>query len=114
MATVMSNEPLVRFIVFGGVLGAMAAWELAAPRRKQELGRKTRWPGNLGIVVLDTLLVRLIFPMGAVAVAFAAEERAWGLFNTISVPAWVAVLGSIMLLDLAIYLQHVLFHAVPA
>jgi len=105
---------LVRFIAFGTVLAAMAVWELAAPRRKQELGRKTRWPGNLGVVALDTLLVRLIFPMGAVAIALAAEARGWGLFNVFRVPAWVAVPAGVILLDLGIYLQHVLFHAVPA
>jgi sterol desaturase/sphingolipid hydroxylase (fatty acid hydroxylase superfamily) len=114
MDAVMSNEPLVRFIAFGTVLAAMAVWELAAPRRKQELGRKTRWPGNLGVVALDTLLVRLIFPMGAVAIALAAEARGWGLFNVFRVPAWVAVPAGVILLDLGIYLQHVLFHAVPA
>jgi len=110
----MSNEPLVRFIAFGTVLAAMAVWELAAPRRKQELGRKTRWPGNLGVVALDTLLVRLIFPVGAVAIALAAEARGLGLFNVFRVPPWVAVPAGVILLDLAIYLQHVLFHAVPA
>ena len=110
----MSNEPIVRFIAFGAVLGAMAVWELVAPRLKQELGRKTRWPGNLGIVALDTLLVRLIFPMGAVAVALAAEARGWGLFNAFGIPALVAIPAGVILLDLAIYLQHVLFHAVPA
>jgi sterol desaturase/sphingolipid hydroxylase (fatty acid hydroxylase superfamily) len=114
MDAVMSNEPLVRFIAFGTVLAAMAVWELAAPRRKQVLGRKTRWPGNLGVVALDTLLVRLIFPMGAVAIALAAEARGWGLFNVFRVPAWVAVPAGVILLDLGIYLQHVLFHAVPA
>jgi sterol desaturase/sphingolipid hydroxylase (fatty acid hydroxylase superfamily) len=114
MDAVMSNEPLVRFIAFGTVLAAMAVWELAAPRRKQELGRKTRWPGNLGVVALDTLLVRLIFPVGAVAIALAAEARGLGLFNVFRVPPWVAVPAGVILLDLAIYLQHVLFHAVPA
>jgi sterol desaturase/sphingolipid hydroxylase (fatty acid hydroxylase superfamily) len=114
MDAVMSNEPLVRFIAFGTVLAAMAVWELAAPRRKQELGRKTRWPGNLGVVALDTLLVRLIFPVGTVAIALAAEARGLGLFNVFRVPAWVAVPAGVILLDLAIYLQHVLFHAVPA
>ncbi len=110
----MSNEPLVRFVVFAAVLAAMAAWELSAPRRRQTLGRKARWPSNLGIVVLDTLLVRLIFPIGAVAVALAAEAHGWGLFNALRAPSWIAVPASIILLDLAIYLQHVLFHAVPA
>jgi len=101
-------------IAFGSVLTAMAVWELAAPRRKQELGRRTRWPGNLAIVVLDTLLVRLLFPVGAVAAAIAAEARGWGFFNAFDVPAWVAIPACVILLDLAIYLQHVLFHAVPA
>jgi len=110
----MSNEPFVRFVVFGAVLAAMAAWELAAPRRRQKLERKARWPGNLGVVVLDTLLVRLIFPMGAVAAALAAEAGGWGLFNALRAPAWIAIPASVILLDLAIYLQHVLFHAVPA
>ena len=114
MDVVMSNEPFVRFVAFGAVLAAMAAWELAAPRRRQELGRKARWPGNLGIVVLDTLLVRLIFPMGAVAIALAAEARGWGLFNVFGASAWLAIPASVILLDLTIYLQHVLFHAVPA
>jgi sterol desaturase/sphingolipid hydroxylase (fatty acid hydroxylase superfamily) len=111
---ILSNEPLVRLIAFGAVLTAMAVWELAAPRRKQELERKSRWPGNLGIVLLDTLLVRLLFPMGAVAVALAAEARGWGLFNAIAVPLWLAIPAGVILLDLAIYFQHVLFHAVPA
>ena len=114
MDAVMSNEPFVRFTAFSAVLAAMAMWELAAPRRKQELGRQTRWPGNLGIVFLDTLLVRLIFPMGAMGVALLAEARGWGLFNAFGIPTWVAVPAGVILLDLAIYLQHVLFHAVPA
>jgi sterol desaturase/sphingolipid hydroxylase (fatty acid hydroxylase superfamily) len=114
MDSVMSNEPFVRFVVFGAVLAAMAAWELVAPRRRQTLDRKARWPGNLGIVVLDTLLVRLIFPMGAVAIALAAEARGWGLFNVFGASAWLAIPASVILLDLTIYLQHVLFHAVPA
>ena len=109
----MSNEPFVRFTAFSAVLAAMAMWELAAPRRKQELGRQARWPGNLGIVFLDTLLVRLIFPMGAMGVALLAEARGWGLFNAFGIPTWVAVPAGVILLDLAIYLQHVLFHAVP-
>jgi sterol desaturase/sphingolipid hydroxylase (fatty acid hydroxylase superfamily) len=114
MGIVTSNEPFVRFIAFGAVLMAMGVWELAAPRRKREIGRKTRWPGNLGIALLDALFVRLLFPMGAVAVGFAAEARGWGLFSAFDARLWVAIPTGVILLDLAIYLQHVLFHAVPA
>jgi sterol desaturase/sphingolipid hydroxylase (fatty acid hydroxylase superfamily) len=99
---------------FAAILAAMALWELMAPRRHQAIGRGRRWPGNLGIVVLDTLLVRLVFPTVAVGVALVAETHGWGLFHAYPVPLSLAIITSVILLDLAIYLQHVLFHAVPA
>jgi len=89
-------------------------WELLAPRRDQNIARGVRWPSNIGLVVLDTLVVRLVFPITAVALALLAEARGWGLFNAFAVPAWAAIPLGVILLDLAIYLQHVLFHAVPA
>ena len=107
-------EPLIRLGIFFGVLVAMAAWEHFAPRRRQEVPRLVRWPNNLGIVVVNTLVVRLIFPTAAVGLALVAEAQGWGLFNALAAPWWVAVIGSLIVLDLAIYLQHVLFHAVPA
>ena len=110
---VLANEPLIRFAAFSGVLAAMALWELIAPRRRQQIGRGMRWPANLGIVAIDTVIVRLVFPAAAVGVAVLAEEAGWGLFHAASAPAWLAVIASLVLLDLAIYLQHVLFHAVP-
>jgi sterol desaturase/sphingolipid hydroxylase (fatty acid hydroxylase superfamily) len=110
----LSNEPLVRLALFAGILVGMAAWELHAPRRHQQIGRAWRWPNNLAVVVLDTLLVRVLFPVTAVGLALLAETRGWGLLNALSAPALVAVPLGVILLDLAIYLQHVLFHAVPA
>jgi sterol desaturase/sphingolipid hydroxylase (fatty acid hydroxylase superfamily) len=92
----------------------MALWELIGPRRIQTIGRGWRWPNNLGVVVVDTLLVRILFPTTAVGVALFAEAHGFGLFNLFVLPAWVGVLGSVLVLDFAIYLQHVLFHAVPA
>lgn len=111
---VLAQEPIIRLAAFAGVLGAMALWEILAPRRAQAHGRLVRWPGNLGVVILDTLLVRLVFPAAAVGVALLAETRGWGLFNAFEVPYLVAAVAAVVLLDLAIYLQHVLFHAVPA
>lgn len=111
--TILSVEPLIRLTVFLGLLVAMMLWELAAPRRRQEIPRVIRWTNNLGLVVLDTVILRLTFPLLAVGLAMIAAERGWGLFNTIALPDWVAILVSVLLLDLAIYLQHVLFHAVP-
>src|SRR5215510_11405953 len=111
---IFAYEPFIRLGAFGGVLAAMTIWELVGPRRKQAIGRLVRWPNNLGVVVVDTLLVRLVIPTTAVGLALVAQAQAWGLFNTIALPAWIAVVCSVILLDLAIYFQHVLFHAVPA
>ncbi len=110
----LAHEPAIRLGAFAGILALMVVWEVLAPRRSQAIGRLHRWPSNLGIVVIDTLLVRFAFPVAAVGVAVLAEARGWGLFHALQAPAWFAIPASILLLDLAIYLQHVLFHAVPA
>ena len=109
----MSNEPVIRFGFFLGVFIVIAAWEALAPRRERQLSRWARWPGNLGIVALNTALVRLLLPTTAVAFALLSEQRGWGLLNNIDLPRWPAVVLAVLALDLAIYLQHVLFHAVP-
>ena len=109
----MQHEPIVRLAIFLGVLVSMAAWELLAPRRKLSVSKRLRWLSNLGLTVVNTLAVRLAFALGAVGVALVADERGWGLFNNTGLPAWLAIVLSVLALDLAIYLQHVLFHAVP-
>lgn len=110
----LTHEAVVRLGAFAGIFAVMALMELLAPRRQQTVSRVQRWPGNLGIVVLNTLLTRLVFPMTAVALAALGEAKGWGLFHAIGMPAWLAILLGVVLLDLAIYLQHVLVHAVPA
>src|SRR5688500_1065006 len=91
----------------------MVLWEILAPRRRQAIVRLRRWPSNLAVVALDTLLVRLVCPTAAVGVALVAQIGGWGLLPALNVPPWLAVLVAVVVLDLAIYLQHVLFHAVP-
>ena len=113
-SSVPSHEPVIRLTAFVAVFAAMALWELAAPRRAQAIPRRERWPANVGVVVLDTLLLRLLFPTAAVGLAVAGEARGFGLLHALALPSWLAVIVSVLLLDLAIYLQHVLFHAVPA
>ena len=112
--SILAQEATLRLTVFLAVLAAMAAWELAAPRRRQEIPRLFRWTNNLALVVIDTVLVRLAFPVAAVGVALVMEERGWGLLNFWALPVWLEVVLSVLVLDLAIYLQHVMFHAVPA
>ncbi len=110
----ISNEGTIRLAIFLAILIAMAIWEVAAPRRRIEIPRLIRWTNNLGVVVVDTILVRLTFPVVAVGLALTAQENGWGLFNMIEAPTWLAIIASVVILDFAIYLQHVLFHAVPA
>jgi sterol desaturase/sphingolipid hydroxylase (fatty acid hydroxylase superfamily) len=110
----LAHEPLIRLVAFAGVFVAMAAWEILAPRREQKLPRGARWPSNIGVVVLDTVLVRIVFPTTAVGLALIAEARGWGLLHALELPLWAGAPLAVIALDLAIYLQHVLFHAVPA
>lgn len=112
--TILGSEPAIRLTAFLGVLAAMALWEIAAPRRRRDIPRLIRWTNNLALVVIDTAILRLTFPILAVGLAVLAEERGWGLFNSIDISVWLAVFFSMVLLDLAIYLQHVMFHSIPA
>ena len=111
--TLFAHEPLIRLGAFAGILAVMALWEWLSPRRHQEIGRARRWPSNMGIVALNTVVVRLVFPAAAIGTALLAETREWGLFRALEAPTWLAIAASVILLDVAIYLQHVLFHAVP-
>ena len=103
----------VRVSAYAAVFAVMALWEWWAPRRKLSAGRAPRWPGNLGILAIDIVAVRLLVPTTAVGVALVAAENGWGLFAQLGVPYWAAVVIGVIALDLAIYLQHVVFHYVP-
>lgn len=106
------SETSLRLSVFAIVLAALAVWELAHPWRQAQL-RGQRWPSNFAIVILDAALVRLIFPLTAASVALVGEVQGWGLFGWLDFRGWGAVLIGIVLLDLVIYAQHVVFHHVP-
>ena len=110
----LQHEPWVRMAAFAAVLAAMALWEHLAPRRILAHPRALRWPANLGIVMLNTALLRLAVPMAAVGLAAAAGEGGWGLLNQLDLPPGLGLVAAVAALDLVIYIQHVLFHAVPA
>jgi len=113
-SSLLRCEPAIRVAAFASIFALMGLWELLAPRRRLSVGRLRRWPSNLGIVALDTLLVRLLLPTAAVGTALLGEERGWGLLPALGISGWAAVGVAVVALDLAVYLQHVLFHAVPA
>jgi sterol desaturase/sphingolipid hydroxylase (fatty acid hydroxylase superfamily) len=106
-------EIAIRIGAYAAVFAALAAWEVFAPRRNLTVGRKPRWPNNLGIFVVDALLVRLVIPTAAVGAAIVAAERGWGLFPMLGMPVWLSAILGFLLLDLIIYAQHFTFHHVP-
>ena len=110
----LANEAAIRLAAFFGIFALMAAWEVAAPRRVRLHSRAVRWTANLGLVVLNTVLLRLLFPLAAVGFAAFAAERGWGLLNNLALPEPLALLLAVVAMDFAIWLQHVMFHAVPA
>ncbi len=109
----MDWEITTRLIFFFGVLAIMAYWERKQPCRPLNHSRMTRWFNNLGLVVINSIAVKLIFPIAAVGLAMHAEQQGWGLLNIFSLPTPLAILIAVIALDFCIYLQHVLFHAVP-
>jgi len=112
--SILEFEPIIRLAFFLGVFALVALWEAVVPRRPRSLSRWVRWPSNLGIVALNTVVLRLLFPVAAVAMAINASASGWGLFNLIQLPLWLEALLAVVILDGAIYLQHVMVHAVPA
>src|SRR5262245_54752390 len=109
-----ANESTIRLCALIAVWPAMAFWETAAPRRSRSYSRFRRWPSNLAIVALNTAFIRILLPTTAVSVAMLAERHGWGLLNLLAAQSWIKIVAAVVLLDLAIYLQHVMFHAVPA
>jgi len=110
---ILEHEVLVRGACFAAVFGLIAAWEARAPARARRLPRLLRWSNNLGLVALNTLLLRLLFPAAAAGMAAFAAAQGWGLLNYLAPPYWLAVVIAIVALDFVIWLQHVLVHAIP-
>ena len=110
---ISNHEAAIRLGSFLGVFALMAFWEVLAPRRTLTQPKGSRWLNNIGLVVFNTALLRVVFPVAAIGVAEYAQLRQWGLFNLVEVHPAVALVTSVIVLDAAIYLQHVMFHAVP-
>jgi len=111
---IMNNEIVIRVGSFLTVFILIALWEIVARRRSLTTSKKARWFSNLSIIFINTLLVRLVFPFLAVSMAIEAGLSGWGFLNSWDLPFWLNFVVGIVALDLAIYLQHVIFHAIPS
>ncbi len=109
----MNSEIIIRVGSFLPAFLLVAMWELLSQRRSLTTSKKNRWISNLGITFLNPLVLRLVFPVLALDMAVIAQKQGWGLLNNFDSPYWLAVMIGMVLLDLTIYLQHVMFHAIP-
>ncbi|MGQ0664909.1 MAG: sterol desaturase family protein [Pseudomonadota bacterium] len=109
----IANQGGLRLAVFAGLLAVLGLWESLAPRRWPIVSRAFRWVNNLSLVVVDAAMLRLVFPVLAVEFALIAESHGWGLLNAIAAPVWLKIALAAIALDLVIYVQHRVFHAVP-
>lgn len=110
--TEIPHEALIRFVFFAGVLAIMGGAELLAPKRPLVEPKMRRWFTNLALVVIDGLILRLLFPVLAMGLAFWFNQKGWGLFAVVSLPAWLEITAAVILLDFAIYVQHVAAHKI--
>jgi sterol desaturase/sphingolipid hydroxylase (fatty acid hydroxylase superfamily) len=111
--SVLDAEPVIRLAFFLSIFIVLAAWEIFKPRRPQRYGRWLRWPGNLTLVIIDSVVVRLFFPFTAVGMALVVQTKGWGLLNALDLPFVVKVGSALLILDLTIYCQHRIFHSLP-
>jgi sterol desaturase/sphingolipid hydroxylase (fatty acid hydroxylase superfamily) len=109
----LSVEPTLRLSVFLGVLGIMGAWEYLAPKRPPTFSKLKRWSTNLGLSIVNGLMLRVLVPVLAVGTAAWADGQSIGLLNFLELPFLLSCVLAFVLLDLLIYAQHVLFHHVP-
>ena len=109
----LQNESNLRLTAFVVVFFAIAIWEWLSPKRKRLKSLTTRWVTNLSLMIINTLLIRVFFPMAAVGIALIINEQQIGLLNIIEIHPIAAVMLSVIHLDCAIYWQHRLMHKIP-
>lgn len=110
---ILFHEKLVRLGCFLAVFALMALWETLASRREEKFSRILRWPHNLGLTLLNTFILRLLFPAAAMGAAYLSGRLGFGLFNWTPVPGAFEVVFTVVVMDWILYYQHRLYHAVP-
>ncbi|MEL6686708.1 MAG: sterol desaturase family protein [Pseudomonadota bacterium] len=109
----MDSVAVTRLSIFLSVLVFFILLEAILPARKRVLPRLARWRTNLSLSVLGSVTGALMSPVLAVSVAALAASNGCGLFNLVSIDPWIEAAIAIILLDFAIWAQHVAFHYVP-
>lgn len=109
----IAEEPILRPLVFIGLVALFAIAEAFSPKRQRSYTRLSRWWGNFGVLVIGAVIARVLLPVAPVGAALWAAEKDLGVLALISAPALLEGLAAFLLLDLLIYFQHRIFHGVP-
>lgn len=112
-ADFLASEAAIRLLALFGTLILLVGGEALAPRRRLSQRRGGRWFANLGLAIVDTAMLRLVAPAAAVGLAAMAQGHGWGLFHQVAITGWLAIGLALVLLDLALYAQHFVSHALP-
>ncbi|MCB1752173.1 MAG: sterol desaturase family protein [Gammaproteobacteria bacterium] len=110
---IIGHELPIRLSLFCGFFALIAAWEILRPRRQLTVSKRLRWTNNLGLLLLNAIALRLLFPAAAAGMAMLSQQQGWGLLNHYTLPLTLSVAVAVIALDFVIYLQHVMFHALP-
>lgn len=109
----MQNPDMIRLSFFISVLVLCAIWEWVTPRKTLTQSKTTRWLNNLGLVGFNSVCLALLMPYLAIESAIWATQQQFGLFNSIALPSLVEIIIAVLILDMAIYAQHLVFHRIP-
>ena len=92
------------------LLIAEAIW----PRRELVLGRNPRWLTHAFFFLTNAVVGRLLAFIMVVGVAANwAAQNSFGLFNLTDWPWWLEAASAFIMLDFAVWLQHVAMHKWP-
>jgi sterol desaturase/sphingolipid hydroxylase (fatty acid hydroxylase superfamily) len=110
---IISHEMTIRLGFFFGIFLLMTVWETLSPQRPLTTSKWIRWSNNIGLVFLNSFIIRLLFPAAAVGMATLATSQGWGVLHYYSIPYALGVVIAVITLDFVIYIQHIMVHAVP-
>lgn len=102
-----------RLIIFLAVAILLSFLEFFYFYRKRVLNRKKRWPANLMMILVDSIFLKLILPIGLVGVSIWANQNNVGIFNYFKINNIFSGILTFLVFDLVIYFQHVFSHKWP-
>ena len=96
----------------GGIL-VFLLLELAIPYRPSTVSKPKRWAINIGMSLMNSILLTVIFRGAIIASAAYAQSQNAGVLNMLDFPQWFRVLATLVFMDFMLYVWHLLNHEMP-